>query len=92
MIRKLDVVSGLIASGQLRVGMIRSELLDILGPPDATGGASRKYREDCIYKYGDVQFVFPTAASARDTELHGLLYAYVDDDVDGVDEPLFLLR
>ena len=91
MIQKLEAVTDLIGQGRLRLGMTRTELHDLLGRPDQEGGTSRKYRMPCIYKYGDVQFVFPGAKSAEEGESQGLLYAYVDDGVDGLDEPLFLL-
>ena len=35
--------------------------------------------------------VFPGARSVQEGESQGLLYAYVDDDVEGLEEPLFLL-
>lgn len=36
---------------QLRAGMTRDEVQAILGPFDAWGGTSRKYRTPIIYKY-----------------------------------------
>src|SRR5690242_18592219 len=90
MIQKLDTISDFIAKGRVRLGMTRAELHGILGPPDDEGGTSRKYRIPSIYKYGDVQFVFPDARAVEESESQGLLYVYVDDDVDGVEEPLFL--
>jgi hypothetical protein len=92
MIHQLDAISDFIAKGRLRLGMTRAELHGILGPPDEEGGTSRKYRMPSIYKYGDVQFVFPGARSVEESESQGLLYVYVDDDVEGVEEPLFLLQ
>jgi hypothetical protein len=91
MIQKLEAVADLIGQGRVRLGMTRSELRDLLGQPEQEGGTSRKYRMPCIYKYGDIQFVFPGAKSDREGESQGLLYAYVDDGVDGLEEPLFLL-
>ncbi len=91
MIQKMEAVADLIGQGRVRLGMTRSELRDLLGQPDQEGGTSRKYRTPCIYKYGDVQFVFPGAKSVKEGESQGLLYAYVDDGVDGLEEPLFLL-
>jgi hypothetical protein len=41
MIQKLDLVSGLVDSGQIRLGMTRKELQAILGAPDEVGGTSR---------------------------------------------------
>jgi hypothetical protein len=91
MIHKLDAISDLIGNGRIRLGMTRAELHDLLGPPNEEGGASRKYTRPSIYKYGEVQFVFPGARSVQESESQGLLYVYVDD-VDGVDEPVFLLQ
>jgi len=91
MIQRLEAIADLIGQGRVRLGMTRSELLDLLGRPDQEGGTSRKYRMPCIYKYGDVQFVFPGAKSVQEGESQGLLYAYVDDGVEGLEEPLFLL-
>jgi hypothetical protein len=91
MIDKLDAIEDLIGVGQIRLGMTRGELLGVLGPPNEEGGTSRKYKKPSIYKYGDVQFVFPSSRSAKESEAQGLLYVYVDDG-DGVEEPLFLLR
>jgi hypothetical protein len=59
MIHKLDLVSVLVHNGQIRLGMTRKELQAILGAPNEVGGTSRKSRIDSIFKYGDVQFVFP---------------------------------
>jgi hypothetical protein len=92
MIHKLDAVLHLIHMGQIRLGMTRTELLSVLGQPDEEGGTSRKYKRSSIYKYGDVQFVFPNASTAAESEQQGLQYVYVDDDVEDVKEPLFLLR
>jgi outer membrane protein assembly factor BamE (lipoprotein component of BamABCDE complex) len=90
MIKKLEVVSKLIAEGQIRLGMTREELRAILGPPDDEGGTSRKYKFTSIYKYGDVQFVFPAARTEAESKRQGLLFVYLDDDV--CDEPFYLLR
>jgi hypothetical protein len=92
MIRKLDAVYDLIGNGQIRLGMTRSELHGVLGPPDEEGGTSRKYKISSICKYGDVQFVFPIARTAAESDGQGLMYVYVDDDVEGVEEPRFLLQ
>lgn len=65
MIQKLEAVADLIGQGRVRLGMSRSELHDLLGRPDQEGGTSRKYRTPSIYKYGDVQFVFPGTSPPR---------------------------
>jgi hypothetical protein len=92
MIEKLDLVSDLIRGGQIRLGMTRQELEAVLGIPDAVGGTSRKYRTPSILKYGDVEFVFPVAKSPVESKSQGLLYVYVDDGVEGVEKPIYLLR
>lgn len=92
MIGKLDAVSELISKGQVKLGMTRHELLSLLGPPDGEGGTSRKFRIPAIYLYGDVQFVFPQATTPTESEPQGLLYVYVDDGIDDVEEPFFLLK
>ena len=91
MIQKLETIAELVNRGRVRLGMTRSELHQLLGRPDQEGGTSRKYPVPCIYKYGDVEFVFPVAKSAKQTESRGLLYVYVDDGIDDLQEPLFLL-
>jgi hypothetical protein len=92
MIHKLDAVSDLIGKGQIKLGITRMELRGMLGPPDEEGGTSRKYKVSSIYKFGDIQFVFPDARTAMEAKAQGLLYIYVDDDLDGIEEPLFLLK
>jgi hypothetical protein len=92
MIQKLDLVSGLIDSGQIRLGMSRQELQAILGAPDEVGGTSRKYKVDSIFKYGDVQFVFPPARTLAESESQGLRYVYVDEGMEEVGEPIYVLR
>lgn len=92
MIQKLDLVSDLIRAGKIGLGMTRQELEAVLGIPDDVGGTSRKYRIPSILKYGDVEFVFPAAKSSPETNTQGLRFVYVDDGVEGVDEPIYLLR
>jgi hypothetical protein len=43
---------------KLRIGMSRQEVVEALGPPDAVGGESRKYKTGCVYKYGDIELHF----------------------------------
>jgi hypothetical protein len=92
MIRKLHEVSSLITAGDVRLGMTRRSVIDLLGSPDSEGGTSRKYKLCSIYRYGDVQFIFPQAKTHVESESQGLLYVYVDDGIKGVDEPMFLLE
>ena len=91
MIRNIELISGLITQGRIRIGMTRAELHALLGKPDEEGGTSRKYRTPCIYKYGDVQFIFPISKSVHESEAEGLQYVYVDDFGE-VEAPLFLLQ
>jgi hypothetical protein len=90
-IRKLKRIKGLIAEGQITLGMTRKQVYDLLGEADAQGYTTRKYKVTSIYKYGDVEFVFPPARSLSESEPQGLCYVYVDDGVKGVDEPIFIL-
>ena len=92
MIKKLDMVSELISKGGILLGMTRKDLQIVLGQPDKEGGVSRKHKIPAIYKYGDIQFVFPAARTPLDGETQGLCYVYVDDDVEEVEEPIFLLK
>ena len=44
--------------GPVVPGCTSPELEAVLGPPEATGGQSRRYRRPSIWKYGDAQFFF----------------------------------
>lgn len=44
--------------GTLRHGMSKEQVQEILGPPDITGGTSRKYRQSSIFLYGTVELWF----------------------------------
>ena len=44
--------------GKLKFGMNREEVTYALGPPDDTGGTSKKYRTPSVYKYGDTELWF----------------------------------
>ena len=46
------------AFGSIKFGLERNEVAEILGEPDAVGGALRKYRESGVWKYGDVELFF----------------------------------
>ena len=72
--------------------MTRKELQTCLGVPDEVGGTSRKYSVPSIFMYGDVQFVFPQAKTLAESDSQGLRYVYVDEGIEGVEEPMFLLR
>jgi hypothetical protein len=74
----LESISALIEAGEIRAGMTRAELRALLGEPDDVGCISRKYKEPSIWKYGEVEFAFPAARSARESESHGLWLIYVD--------------
>ena len=61
---------------KLRIGMTREDVVRILGQPDDTGGASRKYRTPCIYKYRDIELHFTNGRN-------GLLWmVYKEDDAE----------
>ncbi len=91
MIRKLDVINDFVATGRIKLGMTRKDMQALLGPAEKEGGTSRKYRLPSVYLYGDVQFVFPQARTVADCEIQGLRCIYVEDSLDELKEPLFLL-
>jgi O-acetyl-ADP-ribose deacetylase (regulator of RNase III) len=74
----LETIAALVKSGHIREGMTRAELRALLGDPDDVGGTSRKYREPSLWKYGEVEFAFPNARTAREAATHGLWLVYVD--------------
>jgi hypothetical protein len=71
--------------------MTRLELFGTLGSADEEGGVSRKYSLPSIYKYGDVQFVFPPCRNRSQYEKQGLSNVYIDDG-DQEEEPRYLLQ
>ncbi|MCM3869444.1 MAG: hypothetical protein ND895_01935 [Pyrinomonadaceae bacterium] len=48
--------------GAVCLGMNRTQVENILGIPEDTGGTSNKYRNPSIWKYGDVEFHFEDGA------------------------------
>ncbi len=44
--------------GPVRLGMSRSHVHELVGPPDDIGGTSRRYHTPAIWKYGDIEFHF----------------------------------
>lgn len=46
------------AFGSLIQGCTPAELEALFGPPEATGGQTRRHRRPSIWKYGDTQFFF----------------------------------
>ena len=56
--------------GPVRLGMSRAQVHGLLGPPDDTGGTSRRYRTPAIWKYGDIEFHF----GRRDDDRLHLIY------------------
>jgi hypothetical protein len=48
---------------QLHVGMSREDIFALFGEPDLMGGASRKYRNPSIFRYGRIEFLFESAKS-----------------------------
>jgi hypothetical protein len=59
---------------KVRLGMSRTEVLDVLGPPDDVGYTSRKYREPAIFEYGLVELHFEPWKDGR------LVRAYTEDE------------
>jgi hypothetical protein len=49
----------------LAPGVTKVQVIQRLGPPEATGGDSWKHREPSIYKYGDVELFFTVAEPRR---------------------------
>lgn len=58
---------------KVRIGMSRTDVVSALGPPDAQGGTSRKYKTPSIYKYGEVELHFEPWRDGR------LVMAYIED-------------
>jgi hypothetical protein len=44
--------------GPIHLGMSRTEVEDLLGPPEALGGTSSRRRIPTLWKYGDVEMYF----------------------------------
>ena len=59
---------------RVRIGMTREEVLAALGPPDDTGGTSRKYRSPCIYRFGRIELHFEPRKAGK------LDMVYTEDD------------
>lgn len=53
-------IEELIADKTIHVGMTKADVRALLGQPDGWGGTSRKYKEPCIWLYGNVEFWFVT--------------------------------
>ena len=50
----------LIEAGEIRLGMTKAQVREVLGPPAVWGGTSRRYCEPSIWKYGAIEFWFET--------------------------------
>ena len=61
----------------ITLGCSRDELRAVLGPPDETGGNSRKYRTSAIWKYGDLEFHF----GPKSTDVLWLIYMENDEGI-----------
>ena len=46
------------AFGPVVPGCDPTELESVFGPPESTGGQSRRHRQPLIWKYGDIEFFF----------------------------------
>jgi hypothetical protein len=51
--------------GPVIPGCTTAELEAIFGPPEATGGQSRRHRRPSIWKYGDIQLFFAQPGGLR---------------------------
>jgi hypothetical protein len=89
--KRLEEIRALIRQGRIRLGMTREEVRSLLGDPDDTGGASRKYKHPCIWKYGDVEFHWPLTKSPGQISSDGLRLVIVDGWEGGPD-PIILLH
>lgn len=67
----------------LRLGMTRKQVLEILGEPEAKSIGSRKYPRPMIWKYGEYQITFDYPEDG------GLLWVTVKDENN---DPIFLLK
>jgi len=56
------------------IGITRDEVVAALGPPDDTGGSSRKYRTPNIFRYGRIEVFFEPWKAGR------LNMVYTEDD------------
>ena len=53
--------------GPLAPGMTRAQVASLVGPPDAMGSTSRKYRTPRIWKYGDIEVRYELGADRLTT-------------------------
>jgi hypothetical protein len=53
--------------------MTRQEVIDVMGPPDDTGGTSRRHSTPSIFNYGDIELHF------EHSEIGKLFLAYTED-------------
>src|SRR5581483_3712690 len=53
--------------GPVQLGMLRAQLLNVLGEPEHIGGTSRKHHQPTILKYGDLEFLFPPGEDCLQT-------------------------
>jgi hypothetical protein len=88
---RLEEIRKLVDRGFIHLGMSRDELRSLLGDPDDVGAISRKYEHPSIWKYGEVEFFWPLAKSARQAQEDGLELVMVDGWEDGPD-PIILLQ
>ncbi len=59
---------------RIRIGMTRDEVAAALGPPDDTGGTSRRHHTPLIYKYGAIELHFEPPGDGK------LVMAYTEDE------------
>lgn len=54
----------------LRSGMTKSAVEALLGPPDDTGGASRRFKQPSIYLYGNLEIHFRAVDRNQAVSVH----------------------
>jgi hypothetical protein len=83
-------IQKLIANKSIHIGMTKADVRNLLGPPDAWGGTSRKYKEPCIWLYGKVEFWFVVKKYITPNEGAILAGVYVEDN--NKDNGIMLLK
>jgi hypothetical protein len=73
-------IKKLIANKSIYIGMTKADVRSLLGPPDAWGGTSRKYKEPCIWLYGKVEFFWGTKKYRTPYPGPKLYGVYVEDN------------
>lgn len=69
----------LIEQNKLRIGMLRDDIVKILGEPDDVGMTSRKYKVPSIWLYGDIEFHFIPVTSHHHIDESYLFMIYREE-------------